>query len=140
MESPYYGAYAAAATLAGGTHIIALDSGTTPYSGYLVYNNTTPIRALLYNSNFFDGNGTRTSETFVLTGVNIDGQTVVAKRLTAPAATSEQNAGVAPTFGGQSFVNETCGITGAEVLENVPVVNSSVEVILKASEALLLYF
>lgn len=140
VESPYYGAYVAAATLGGGTHIIALDNGSLPYSGYLVYQNDIPIRTLLYNSNSFNGNGTRASEQFVLTGVNVDGQNVMAKRLTAPAATSEQNAGVNPTFGGQWFINETCEIGGVEVLENVAVLNGTVEVVLKSSEALLLYF
>jgi len=114
-----------------------------------VYQDNTVIRALLYNSDFFDGNGTRTSENFVLDGLNVDvndgiqiGGTrkFVAKRLTAPAATSEQNAGVNPTFGGQWFINETCGIAGVELLEDVDVLDNTVEVSLKASEALLLYF
>lgn len=141
VESPYYGAYVAAATLANGTHIVALDTGTTPFSGYLVYQNATPIRALLYNSNFFSGTGTRESQTITLNGLQIaKGQSVVAKRLTAPATTSEQGAGVSPTFGGQSFVNTTCGVSGTEVLEEVTVVGGTAKVVLSASEALLLLF
>lgn len=65
---------------------------------------------------------------------------VVAKRLTAPAVTSEQNAGVNPTFGGQWFVNETCGLEGEEIFEEVRVRNDSIEVVLRASEAVLIYF
>jgi len=142
VSSPYYGAYVTTAALTHGTHILSLDNGTAPYSSYLIYGNNTPIRALLINTELFDGNGTRSNETFVLNGVKKFGlgDKVRAKRLTAPAATSEQNAGVNPTWGGQWFVNETCEIVGEEVFEDLVVGNGSVEVVLRASEAVLVYF
>jgi len=83
----------------------------------------------------------RSNETFVLTGMRFgdgdrDRARVKAKRLTAPAATSEQNS----TFGGQWFVNETCGIVGEEVWEDVGGGVGGVEVVVGASEAVLVYF
>jgi hypothetical protein len=135
VQSPYYGGYVAASTMAGGTHIVALDDGQTNYASYLVYSGSKPIRAVLLNTDYYDGTGVRTNQTFVLQ--NIGTRVVTAMRLTAPAATSSQNAGVAPTFAGQSFVNETCLKTGAERVESAYVDKETATFVLQASEALL---
>jgi hypothetical protein len=135
VHSPYYGAYAAASAMAGGTHIVALDDGLTNYASYLIYSGSRPIRAMLLNSDYYDGTGVRPDQTFVLH--NVRTPVVTAKRLTALAATSSQDMGVAPTFAGQSFVNETCFKTGGEHVESVYGSNGTVTFVLKASEALL---
>ncbi|RDW69914.1 glycoside hydrolase family 79 protein [Coleophoma crateriformis] len=138
MGAPYYGAYAAAATMAGGSYISALDSGSTAFAVYVVYNSAkTPIKALLYNSNYFNGTGSRTSESFVLTG--LAGNTLKAKRLTAVSALSRVDQGQNPSFGGQYFQNVTCSVGGTETFESAAVSGGQATFSVKASEALLVY-
>ena len=136
MGAPYYGAYFAAAALANADSVAMLDNGTTPYAAYAVYKGGKPIRVILYNSNYYTS-GTRSSHTFELTG--LPGLIVKGKRLTAPAATSRQDRGGNPRYGGQSFANGTCKIQGAESLEMTKVSGKNAAFVVKASEALLLY-
>lgn len=138
MGSPYYGAYAATAAMAGGSYISALDSGTTNYAVYLVYDAAKkPLRALLYNSDYFNGTGTRGTESFVLTGLSAT--SVKAKRLTAASALSRVDQGSNPTFGGQMFANVTCAIGGTETYESTVVSGGQATFSVGASEALLVY-
>jgi hypothetical protein len=138
MGSPYYGAYVATAAMAGGSYISALDAGTTNYGVYVIYDSLKkPLRALLYNSDYYDSTGTRTTESFVLTGLTVT--SVKAKRLTAASALSRVDQGSDPTFGGQMFGNATCAITGTETFENVAVSSGQATFAVKASEALLVY-
>lgn len=138
MGAPYYGAYAAAALMAGGSYISALDSGSTAFAVYIVYNsNKTPIKALLYNSNYFDSTGSRSSESFLLTGLT--GSIVQAKRLTATSALSRVDQGQNPSFGGQYFQNVTCSVGGTETFESTSVSGGQATFSVKASEALLVY-
>lgn len=138
LGSPYYGAYAATAAMAGGSYISALDSGTTNYAVYVVYDSAkNPLRALLYNSDYFNGTGTRTSESFVLTGLTA--ASVKAKRLTAASALSRVDQGSNPTFGGQIFANMTCAIGGTETFENTVVSGAQATFAVGASEALLVW-
>ena len=140
MGAPYYGAYAATAALAGGSYISALDNGSTAYAGYVVYDaDKTPIKALLYNSDYYDGSGTRGSQVFSLEGLAVGAGTLKAKRLTAPSADSRIDEGGNPTWGGQTFANATCIINGTEVFESVVVVGSEALVTVNASEAVLVY-
>ena len=138
MGSPYYGAYAAAAAMAGGAYISALDAGTTDYAVYVIYDSSKkPLRALLYNSDYYAGTGTRGTESFVLTGLTVT--TVRAKRLTAASALSRVDQGSNPTFGGQMFANVTCAIGGTETYESTAVSGGQATFSVKASEALLVY-
>ena len=138
MGSPYYGAYAATAAMAGGSYISALDAGTTNYAVYIIYDSAKkPLRALLYNSDYYNGTGTRSMESFELTGLTAT--TVKAKRLTAASALSRVDQGSNPTFGGQMFANVTCAIDGTETYESTTVSGGQATFSVKASEALLVY-
>lgn len=136
--SPYYGAYAAVAALAGGSYISAVDPGNTAYATYIIYDATKkPLRALLYNSDYYSGSGTRGTQNFVLTGLGSG--TLRSKRLTAPNSNSRVDQGSVPTFGGQTFANGTCLIGGTEKFESTAISGGSATFTVLASEALLVY-
>ncbi|KAM7221975.1 hypothetical protein V8F06_002726 [Rhypophila decipiens] len=142
MGAPYYGAHAAVAFLAGGRHVTALDPGTTNYAAYVVFDSQgQPLRALLYNSDYFaGGGGTRTSQSFTLTGLSRSSSIVRAKRLTAASASSRVDQGSSPTFGGQTFADGTCVVQGTETFESTTVSNSGQATFtLKATEVLIVY-
>lgn len=139
MGAPYYGATAAVAFLAGGAHLTVLDAGNTAYAAYVTFDTAgAPLRALLYNSDYFAGTGTRTSTSFVLTGLT-GAATVRAKRLTAASALARQDQGVNPSWGGQAFANGTCVASGTETYETVSVSGGQATFTLAASEALVVY-
>ncbi|KAH8764549.1 glycoside hydrolase family 79 protein [Hyaloscypha sp. PMI_1271] len=138
MGAPYFGAYAATAAMAGGSSIASLDEGSTNYGGYTVFGSDgTPMRVLLLNSDFYGGDGSRGSQTFVLSG--LAGAKSRAKRLSAPSANSRVDQGGNPSFGGQMFANGTCEVRGEEVWEIVDVVDGNGTFVVGASEALLVY-
>jgi Glycosyl hydrolase family 79 C-terminal beta domain len=138
MGSPYYGAYAATAAMAGGSYISALDSGSSNYAAYVIYDSAkAPLRALLYNSDYYSGSGTRGSESFVLAGLGAG--ILKAKRLTAASASSRVDEGSNPTFGGQTFANGTCDMQGTETFESTTVSGGQATFTVAASEALLVY-
>lgn len=138
MSSPYYGAYFATMALANADQIAPLDSQDTPYAAYAIYKSGTPVRALLYNSDYYTTtNGTRTSQTYTLSGLS--SSSVTAKRLTAPYATSRVDEGENPTVAGRTFANATCTIEGTESVETVTVSAGKATFTLAASEALLVY-
>jgi hypothetical protein len=138
MGAPYYGAYAAQAALAGGSFMTALDAGTSAYAVYIIYDSfRKPLRALLYNSDYYGGNGARGSQSFYLAGLN--GDAVKAKRLTAGSALSRVDKGNLIAFGGQTFADVTCKIGGAETFETISVSGGSATFTLAASEALVVY-
>ncbi|KAL1904157.1 hypothetical protein Sste5344_010137 [Sporothrix stenoceras] len=136
VGAPYYGATAATAALAGASHIASLDSGTTNYAAYATYDSSgKPLRVLLYNSDYFDGTGTRSSQTFELTGLTAT--TVLAKRLTAANALSRVDQGSPPTWGGQEYTNGNCVVSGTETFETTTVTAGAATFTLQAAEALL---
>jgi hypothetical protein len=138
MGSPYYGAYAATAAMAGGSYISALDAGTTGYAAYVIYDSSkNPLRALLYNSDYYGGTTTRGSEIFTLSGLTLS--TIKAKRLTAATSNSRVDQGSNPTFGGQTFANGTCVVGGTETYERTNVSSGVASFTVLASEALVLY-
>lgn len=136
MGAPYYGAYFATMALAEADNIASLDDGTTSYAVYAIYKSGKPVKALLYNSDYYTG-GMRSKQTFTLAGLS--SSTVMAKRLTAPFATSRVDQGSNPTIGGQQFANGTCKVIGTEVSESVTVLDSRATFTVAASEALLVY-
>jgi hypothetical protein len=139
VNAPYYGAYTATAFLAGGSYISALDSGTDSYGGYIVYDALkAPLRGLLYNSNYYSGTGTRSSQVFTIGGLGTLG-VVKAKRLTATSANSRVDEGQNPSFGGQTFADTTCEIEGTEVFESTAVKNGVASFTVGESEAVLIY-
>jgi hypothetical protein len=138
MGNPYYGGYMAAAATAGGTYIAALDDGKSNYAAYIIYNHSSkPLRAVLYNSDYYDASNTRGSQTFVLDGLRTS--SIRAKRLTATSALSRADQGQHATFGGQAFEDGTCQILNSEVYEKAAVKNGSAAFTLQSSEALLVY-
>ncbi|KAF4628039.1 hypothetical protein G7Y89_g10114 [Cudoniella acicularis] len=137
VRSPYYGGYVATEALAGESYISALDNGTTNYAGYAIYSASKSLsKVVLINTDYFDGNGARSTQDFVLSGLSC--QSVSAKRLTAANALSRQDFGQAPTFAGQSFSNSTCALGGKKVIERVSVKDGKATFTLFASEALVI--
>jgi hypothetical protein len=136
VRAAYYGAYAATYSLAGGRYISRLDTGHTLFGGYVIYSVfKKPIRIVLYNSEFFDGNSTRTIQDFVLTG--LPGKMSTALRLTAKSALSRQDFGENPTFAGRTFSNTTCIANGQPIYEKVPIREGKATYAISASEALI---
>ncbi|KAH8593538.1 hypothetical protein B0O99DRAFT_662702 [Bisporella sp. PMI_857] len=136
MGSPYFGAYFATMALAGADQIAPLDDYTTNYAAYSIYKAGTPIRVLLYNSDYYTS-GTRSSQTYTLSGLS--SSSVTAKRLTAPYATSRIDQGQNPTVAGQTFGNGTCTIQGTGVVETTTASAGRATFTVQASEALLVY-
>lgn len=137
VNAPFYGAYVAAATMAGGSYVAPLDSGETNYGGYVVFDGDgRATRVLLVNSDFWTGNGTRGDENFVVSG--LAGRKVGARRFTAASAMARVDEGQVPTFGGQWFGNGDCAVVGKKAVEETEVVKGMAEFSVAASEALLI--
>ncbi|THH27708.1 hypothetical protein EUX98_g6485 [Antrodiella citrinella] len=133
--APYYGAAFVSDFLGtDGAGVAMLDNGTSPLAAYAVYSsNSSLLRLLLINSNYYDGtaSATRSSSTFTLTG--LQARSAAGKRLTAPSATALSNV----TISGSAF-STTCTHTGSAVLEDVQIApNGTLSVSLLASEALI---
>ncbi|KAI1342290.1 glycoside hydrolase family 79 protein [Xylariaceae sp. FL0016] len=138
MGAPYYGAYAANAMMAKASYLTALDDGNSNYAGYVSFDSDgNPLRALLYNSDYFSGSGAQASVTFELRG--LAGASVRAKRLTAESAMARVDQGGKVSFGGQTFMDGDCKISGTETYETLGVKNGQTSVSIKASEAVLVY-
>ncbi|KAI0456696.1 hypothetical protein F5B21DRAFT_122430 [Xylaria acuta] len=138
MGAPYYGAYAATSFLASAASLTALDDGNSNYATYVAFDSTgAPLRALLYNSDYYSGSGTRSSQSFELKG--LAGSSVRAKRLVGDSAVARVDQGGKVTFGSQTFTDGDCNISGSETFETLTVSGGQATVPLKASEALLVY-
>ncbi|KAI1197683.1 hypothetical protein F5X97DRAFT_343523 [Nemania serpens] len=139
MGAPYYGAYAATAFMANAASLTALDDGNSNYAAYVSFDSAgAPLRALLYNSDYYGGSGSRSSQPFELGGLT--GGSVRAKRLAGDSAVARVDQGGKVTFGGQTFTNGDCNVSGSETFETLAVSGGRATVSLKASEALLVYF
>ncbi|KAK4669095.1 uncharacterized protein QC763_0029010 [Podospora pseudopauciseta] len=138
MGNPYYGAYFITAALAEAQRIAPLDSFLNNFGGYAIYKDNKPIRILLINSNYYES-GTRSRESFTLTGLPSGLTSVLSKRLTGSSATSRSDRSSPATFGGQTFQDGTCVKQGIEQVEEASVGAGSVTLSLAASEALLVY-
>ncbi|OCF42885.1 hypothetical protein I317_03236 [Kwoniella heveanensis CBS 569] len=140
--APYYGAYFAASAMGGMDSIVQLDDGQSELAVYAFYKDDQLSRGAIYNSVFFSNTtaGDRTYQNFTLTNLPSGTQEISLKRLTAPYTTSQQELGQAPTFGGQSFADDTCAVQGDEQTEHVEVQGGSATISVGASEAVLIYF
>jgi len=116
------------------TQIAQLDNSASNIAVYILYSGSTPTRAVLYNSQYYTS-GARPAASVTLTGIGKS--SVTARRLTAQAATSRQDQGQNPTFGGQTFTNGTCVAPGTAQQEITAVSGGSATFRLAASEALL---
>ncbi|KAH9996756.1 glycoside hydrolase family 79 protein [Xylariaceae sp. FL0662B] len=138
MGAPYYGAYTATALTAEASYLTALDDGTTNYAAYVSFDSDgAPLRALLYNSDYFGGSGSRPSQSFEIGGLT--GSSLRAKRLTAESAMSRVDQGGTVTFGGVSFSDGDCKASGTETFETLTVSGGQTTATVQASEALLVY-
>ncbi|KAI9640015.1 hypothetical protein NHQ30_011577 [Ciborinia camelliae] len=139
--APYYGAWLAASAFAGSSYIQQIDTGNSNYAVYILYNNArAPLKAVLINSDYYDGTGHRGSESFTLRGLH-PGYFTRSKRLTAPNALSRVDKGSSPTFGGQKVADGSCAINGFENFELGRADGAgTVTFTLAASEALLVHF
>lgn len=86
-----------------------LDDGTGAVASYVIYNSAgAAVRLLVYNSNYYDGTGTRSSTSVSFTGGGIPSSgTATALRLTGPNATSRVDEGGIVTIGGGVTVRYT---------------------------------
>lgn len=139
MGAPYYGAAFVSEFLGtNGTRVAMLDDGTTAIGVYAIYDANTPVRLLVYNSNYFDTTGTRSSAAVALSALGTR-TALRAKRLTAPAATSRVDEGGVVTIGGAGTFSSTCTALGTQTFETVEVSGGAASVTLMASEALIVY-
>ena len=117
-----------------------LDDGTGAIGAYAVFNAAgTPVRLLVINTNYFNGTGTRSSTATAFTGLSTGLKTVQAKRMTAPAATSQVDEGAAVTIGGSPSFTSSCARTGMQTTESVAVSGGAMSVSVQASEALIVF-
>lgn len=99
-----------------GAKLEMLDNGTGAVAMYALFNSAgTPIRLLVYNSNYYDGTGTRSSTSVSFTGGGIPTTgTATALRLTGPNATSRVDEGGIVTIGGNVTVCKFSSISDSE--------------------------
>lgn len=135
MGAPFYGAYMASLALSGASHIAEIETGSSTHAAYAIYSGVTPVRVLLYNSDYYT-TGTRGSVTFDISGIT--NPTVTARRLTSSSATDRVDQGANVTIAGQSFANGSCTKTGDESLETTTVSSGQATFTVAASEALLI--
>ncbi|KAF3386922.1 hypothetical protein F1880_001326 [Penicillium rolfsii] len=139
INAPFYGGYFAALALAGGEHIVELDSGNGSHGQYVIYSKGRPIKAVLVNTDYYSGSGARTQSTVTLRGLL--GSHVKAVRMTAASSEVTTNSTISsPTIGGQYFSHVDCSSVGALTHEKAAVKSGKVTLTVAASEALLLYF
>jgi hypothetical protein len=108
VNTPFYGGYFAALTVAGADHIIASDSGTNSYAQYVIFKAGRPSRIVLINTDYYSGKGKRSRKMFTLTG--LISTKVEAVRLTAPSSEvvstlRQQKPALEPSFGGKVASN-----------------------------------
>jgi hypothetical protein len=135
MGAPYYGAYMASLALSGASQIAEFDTGDPRYAAYAIYSGDTPVKVLLYNSDYFTG-GSRDSVNFTISG--IPDTSATAQRLTSSSSTNRVDQGATVTIAGQWFANGTCIQTGTESLETTAVSGGEATFTVAAAEALLI--
>ncbi|KAL0581236.1 hypothetical protein V5O48_000824 [Marasmius crinis-equi] len=139
--APFYGTYFLNTFLGkDGSKLSALDDGTSAVATYVVYNSSgKPVRVLIYNSNYFDGSGTRSTTSVSFTGGGLPSSgSKTATRLTAPNAASRVDQGAAVTIGGGLTFDGNCNPVGSIAKETASVSGSTLTVSVKASEALII--
>lgn len=92
VEYPWYGGYFSSLAVSDGDYITAIDAGNTRYAQYVVYNQDAPSKVVLINTDYFSGIGSRSSTSFVLSGVT-HSSTIRLIRFTAPSSEATANAG-----------------------------------------------
>ncbi|EGO27198.1 glycoside hydrolase family 79 protein [Serpula lacrymans var. lacrymans S7.9] len=141
VAAPYYGAVFVSDFLGtDGVELAMLDDGTGPIGIYAVYSaNGAPQRLLVYNSNYYDGTGTRTNTSVTFSGLPSSTSLVNTKRMTAQNATAIIGEGGIVTIGGDGTFDSSCQLVGAQSLEQAAVSGGTFNVSVAASEALIVY-
>lgn len=146
INAPYYGAYFVSQFLGtDGASISELSSDSSAVAIYAVYSSSnTLLRTLIYNSNYFDGTGTRSNQTVQLSGLSSGLNRATAVRLTA------NDAGViigqggeemgAVTIGGGLTFGSGCEVSGEQTGESVAVSGGVANVVVQDSEAVIVDF
>jgi hypothetical protein len=140
IYAPWYGAYFVSEFLGtDGTKLSELDAGTTAIAAYVTYSSSgAPLRVLVYNSNYYNGSGTRSNSTVSFTWSG-GGSTssIKAKRLTAPAATS---LAANVTIGGTGTFDVNCNaVNNLGTYETISVNSGAFNVTVRESEAIIVY-
>ncbi len=105
VNAPFYGGYMATLALAGGNHVIASDAGNDSYAQYIIYKNNKPWKAVLINTEYYSGNGTRTTSRFTLSGLSskkIKGLRMTASSSVVTTSLDAASTSFGPTIGGMS--------------------------------------
>ncbi|KAJ5475373.1 hypothetical protein N7539_008439 [Penicillium diatomitis] len=139
INAPYYGGYFAALALAGGDHIIELDSGNSSHAQYVIYSHGCPIKAILVNTDYFSGSGVRSCSKITLNGLSAGSQVRTLRMTAASSDVTTNDPGIYPTIGGQHFSNVDCSSVGDLKYERGAVRGGQVTLTVAASEALLVY-
>ncbi|EKM54178.1 glycoside hydrolase family 79 protein [Phanerochaete carnosa HHB-10118-sp] len=135
--APYYGAAFVSEFLgSNGVKAAMLDDGTGAIGVYAAFNaSNSPVRLLIINTDYYSGTGTPATSVVTLSGAGSTDGTKLAKRMTAPDATS--TSGV--TIGGSASFAGTCARSGAQTMESVTVSGGTMSVSVRASEALIVF-
>lgn len=139
VAAPYYGAYFTTLVLSPpAAYVAELDTTSTSLAAYAILDaQHQPIRILLYNSEFYNGAGTRPGVTVVLEGLRTN--EVSLDSLSAESAISEVDQGQIPTAAGLQFANNTCAPKNVTLgPQTLQVEEGVVDLIVSASEAVLL--
>jgi hypothetical protein len=135
------GAYFAAAALSHADHISQLDTSSSDLAAYALSANGAVTKLAILNMAYYpesSKNATRPSQSMSFSGFASGTQQVSVKRLTAPYSTSLTENGAAVTFYGHSFSDSDCGIQGTEDVEWVQVQSGNIEIVVAASEGVLI--
>jgi hypothetical protein len=103
VEAPFYGGFVSALALDGGDQIVAGDDGKSNYAQYVIFSKGKPVKAVLINTDYYSGEGTRSKTSFTMTGLR-DKQ-IEAVRFTAASSEvttqpGNTTTGPHPTIGG----------------------------------------
>jgi len=139
--APYYGAQFVSQALASITSISMLDDGSSAYAQYALYSKSGLAKILLYNSDLYSGTGTRSSHTFTFNvPSSYTKKTVRVRRITSSSANNRVEKGGVITIDGQTYSNSNCLVAGTAAGETAVVgTNGAVNIVLKASEAAIVY-
>ena len=118
-----------------------LDNGTSSLGVYAIYNSEgVPLRALIYNSQYFDGASEHPNMTVTLTGLNWNTRRLSLLRLSASAATARTDNSTSIAIGGHGTFANDCALEGRQDFETVVVFGGQTNITVSASEAVIAFF
>lgn len=141
INAPYYGAYFVSQFLGtDGASVSMLSPSTDNIATYAVYSPSgSLLRALIYNSNYFDGTGARSTATVRLSGLP-SGSSASMVSLTAERATVVVGVSGSVTIGGGMAFGSGCEVSGTQTAKSVAVSGGVASVSVQESEAVIVDF